>query len=150
MERDDIGVELRAMRVDDLDRVVELERAIFPNPWPRDFFKIDLHRPNSFNFVAELEGSVVGYIVAWGENELHLANLAVAPKSRRQGIGRKLVVACEGFARSVGARSLYLEVRESNMAARRFYENSGFVQICVRKSYYENGENAIIMNRNII
>ena len=82
------------MTDDDLDAVVALEQAVFSDPWQRSFFRADLHRPVGLMLVAEQDGRLLGYAVAWGGEETHIANLAVAPGERRQGIGTKLVRAC--------------------------------------------------------
>lgn len=133
------------MTDDDLDRVMELEDAIFPSPWRRSFFRADLGRQQGLCIVAEESGTVAGYAVAWGTDEVHLANLAVAPEGRRRGIARELMAEVLRFARLVGAGSVYLEVRVSNTAARAFYSGLGFVPTFTRKGYYENGEDALIM-----
>lgn len=133
------------MTDEDLDRVMELECAIFPNPWRRSFFRADLGRQQGLCIVADEAGAVQGYAVAWGTDEVHLANIVVAPESRRRGIARELMAAVLEYARSVGAVSVYLEVRVSNSAARTFYSGLGFVPTFTRKGYYENGEDALIM-----
>jgi ribosomal-protein-alanine N-acetyltransferase len=134
---------------DDLDRVLELEHAIFPNPWRRSFFRADIGRQQGLCIVADDGGQVVGYAVAWGTDEVHLANLAVAPEARRGGVGRTLMAEVLRYAASVGAASVYLEVRVSNAAARSFYAAHGFVPTFTRKGYYENGEDALIMERDV-
>ncbi len=128
---------------------MELEQAIFPNPWRRSFFRSDLGRQQGLCIVAEEGGQVVGYAVAWGTDELHIANFAVAPESRRRGVGRALMDEVLRFAAAAGARSAYLEVRVSNAAARLFYTTHGFVPTFTRKGYYENGEDALIMEREV-
>jgi len=133
----------------DLDQVMELEKAIFPNPWRRSFFLADINRPQGLSIVAEDEGVVLGYAVAWGTQETHLANLAVEEHERRQGIGGKLLDEVIAFARRSKANSLYLEVRISNTIARKFYSERGFVPTYQRKGYYENGEDAVIMEREV-
>ena len=137
------------MTEDDLDRVLELENAIFPNPWRRSFFKSDMVRPQGLSVVAELEGRVVGYAVAWGTDEVHLANLAVEQVLRNRGIGHELMQAVFAFAEEHHAESMYLEVRLSNKAARQFYGALGFVPTYLRKGYYENGEDAIVMEKDV-
>jgi ribosomal-protein-alanine N-acetyltransferase len=78
--------------------------------------------------------------VAPGESEL--LNLAVAPEWRSQGVGRDLVTA---LLRDHPV-TLYLEVREGNTVARKFYKSMGFQEVSVRKSYYESpAEAAIVM-----
>jgi ribosomal-protein-alanine N-acetyltransferase len=134
----------------DLDRVLELENATFSAPWRRSFFLSDINRPAGLSVVAEDEGLVLGYAVAWGSEEVHLANLAVAEERRGQGIGGRLLEAVLEFGRRRSALSVYLEVRASNVIARRFYSARGFVPTYLRKGYYENGEDAVIMERDAL
>ena len=136
------------MTEDDLDRVMELERAIFASPWRRSFFLSDISRPQGLSVVAEDEGIVLGYAVAWGTEEVHLANLAVWEDERGKGIGGSLLNEVIAFARRSKAESIYLEVRVSNTIARKFYAERGFVPTYTRKGYYENGEDAVIMERD--
>ncbi len=133
----------------DLDRVMELEKAIFPHPWRRSFFLSDINRPQGLSLVAEDDGVIFGYAVAWGTEETHLANLAVSDYERRKGIGSSLLDEVIAFARRSKANSIYLEVRVSNAIARKFYAGRGFVPTYLRKGYYENGEDAVIMERDV-
>ena len=133
----------------DLDRVVELEQQIFPNPWRRSFFLSDIYRPDCLCVVAEENEVVVGYLVAWGREEVHLANIAVAAEARNRGVGHQLMARLFQFSRDQGATSMYLEVRVSNTNARKFYAGLGFVPTYIRKGYYENGEDAVIMERPV-
>ena len=133
----------------DLDQVMELEKAIFASPWRRSFFLSDINRPQGLSVVAEEDGVILGYAVAWGTEETHLANLAVSERERCKGIGGKLLDEVVAFARRSKANSLYLEVRVSNTIARKFYSERGFVPTYLRKGYYENGEDAVIMERDV-
>ena len=133
----------------DLDSVMELEKAIFPNPWRRSFFLSDINRPQGMCVVAEDSGVILGYVVAWGTEEVHLANLAVAEFERCRGVGGQLLDEVFAFARQHRAESVYLEVRVSNTIARKFYSDRGFVPTYLRKGYYENGEDAVIMEREV-
>ncbi len=133
----------------DLDQVMDLERAIFPYPWRRSFFLSDLNRPKGFSIVADDGGFIIGYAVAWGTEETHLANLAVSEHERGKGIGAKLLDEVVAFAQRSKANSMYLEVRVSNTIARRFYAKRGFVPTYLRKGYYESGEDAVIMEKEI-
>jgi len=142
-------VELRQMKEEDLDRVAALEVSIFPEPWSRPCFETDGARKDLLRLVVEDEGVIVAYLVAWGVDQLHIANVAVVPEARRQGIAGRLMARAERFARERGLPSLYLEVRESNAAARAFYRHLGFMQTHVRQSYYANGEDAVIMERDV-
>jgi ribosomal-protein-alanine N-acetyltransferase len=138
------------MTEDDLDRVMDLENQIFASPWRRSFFRADIDRPAGMCIVAEDdEVGVVGYAVAWGTDEVHLANLAVVPEARRKGVGKQLLAAVIGYAGRAGAKSIYLEVRLSNTIARKFYAGYAFVPTYLRKGYYENGEDAVIMEKEL-
>jgi ribosomal-protein-alanine N-acetyltransferase len=142
-------VSIRPMAESDLDRVMELEKAIFASPWRRSFFVADINRPGGLCIVAVQEGMVDGYAVAWGGDELHLANLAVAALQRRKGIATLLLGAVLDHAQRRSTKSVYLEVRISNTGARQFYARHGFVPTYLRKGYYENGEDAVIMERDV-
>jgi [ribosomal protein S18]-alanine N-acetyltransferase len=143
-------VAVRPMSEADLDNVMELEKAIFAYPWRRSFFKSDIHRPAGLSAVAEEDGVILGYTVAWGAEEVHLANLAVAEAERGKGVGGMLLAEVISFAQRTNARSVYLEVRISNATARTFYSQRGFVPTYIRKGYYENGEDAVIMERDVL
>jgi ribosomal-protein-alanine N-acetyltransferase len=84
-------------------------------------------------------GFLVSRMVAEGETEL--LNLAVAPEFRRQGVARKLVESLLGES----PRVVYLEVRESNLAARKFYNYMGFQEVSSRLGYYQAPPEAAIV-----
>lgn len=94
--------------------------------------------------VAARDGRVEGFIVARSvaAGEWEIFNLAIAPEARRQGIGRRLL----GAVLALGQGEFSLEVRESNTAARRLYEQAGFEVVTKRLRYYSNSdESAIVM-----
>ncbi len=136
---------IRPMQEKDLDRVMQIEQRTFPNPWRRSFFLADMHRQDALCVIAENENGVAGYLVAWGRNEVHIANIAIAAELRNQGIGTELMKRALEFAKQQAAENVYLEVRVSNTGAQRFYRRFGFIPTYIRKGYYENGEDAIVM-----
>ena len=146
------GLVLRRATAEDLDAVVMIERVSFSDPpWSRRSFASLLDDPRVRFSVACLPSGggpvVAGYVVTWlVADEAELANLAVAPDRRRQGIGRYLLDAAMAEAVAGGAASLYLEVRESNVAARALYGARGFVAVGRRASYYRNpAEDALLL-----
>jgi ribosomal-protein-alanine N-acetyltransferase len=79
-------------------------------------------------------------------DEAHVTTFAVEPAWRRRKVGERLLVALLDIALARGAREATLEVRLSNVAARRLYEKYGFRPVGIRPRYYsDNGEDALIM-----
>lgn len=103
-------------------------------------------------FVAVDErGGVTGYVVAhFGADEGEILNLAVAPAERRRGTGRALVERVMVALREAGVRSVFLEVREANTAARRLYESVGFKPVGLRPNYYRRPTEAAVVLRAAI
>ena len=98
--------------------------------------------------MAELDGKLVGMIVVWLiVDEAHVATVATHPDHRRQGIGRRLLAHALRQIMQDGARSSFLEVRESNLAAQEMYRKFGYETTGRRRHYYrDNDEDAILMN----
>lgn len=137
----------------DLADVVAMERVCYSDPWPASSFA-SLPSNDRVCFVVAREanaGKLVGFAIAWHVmNEGELANLAVAPEHRRNGIGRALLEAVTTDALGRGTSELYLEVRESNNAARELYGAAGFDEVGRRKGYYRRpDEDALILRRTL-
>lgn len=140
---------IRRMTLEDVPAVVELDKVSFNLPWPERSFRFELtDNPASRCWVAEEDGRVVGMVVAWlFVDEAHIATIATHPDYRRQGIARKLLTYTLQAAMREGARSSFLEVRESNSSAQDLYRKFGYVEVGRRKRYYrDNDEDAILMN----
>ena len=98
--------------------------------------------------VGEVDGQIAGFIVARAVGpESEIENVAVAPGFRRQRIARQLVAAVIAQARQEDAAAIYLEVRESNAAARGLYSSFGFVESTRRPAYYRNPPEAAVVYR---
>jgi ribosomal-protein-alanine N-acetyltransferase len=145
-------VDIRPMKARDLDRVCEIEEEVFPMPWSRSAFEVELAPDRcAFPWVAELDGRVVAYLISWlVEDELHVGNIAVAPSLQGGGIGRDLFSYCLGRAVEQGVCRATLEVRVSNARAIALYESYGFIPVAIRKGYYsDSGEDAVVMLKTI-
>ena len=108
----------------------------------------ELFAPNSptrLALVIEQESSLLGFLIARSSREEHeIENIAISTLSQRQGLGTKLL---KGFMRIVDETrptKVFLEVRESNMAARALYSKLGFTQLGERKNYYRNPEESAL------
>jgi len=136
----------------DLPEVIALERICYGDPWPASAFASLPENARVFFTVARDVGRALwGYVVAWYVmDEGELANLAVAPAVREQGIGRALLDSMLDDARSREIAQIYLEVRESNFAARQLYASRGFEEVGKRKGYYRTPkEDALILRRTL-
>ena len=146
-----MSMTIRRMTLDDLPVVVELDKLSFTLPWPERSFRFELtDNPASRCWVVELDGKVVGMLVAWMlVDEAHIATLATHPDYRRQGIARKLLTYALRYMSKEGAVTSFLEVRESNLAAREMYRKFGYDEVGRRNHYYkDNSEDAILMTLN--
>lgn len=128
-----------------------IERAAFSDPWSAVQLRECLDAGLDF-LVADRDGRVVGYVVAVrAADEAEILNLCVAPAARRAGTGRALVRAILERVAAHGARAAYLEVRDSNHAARRLYEGEGFAPVGRRRDYYRRPvEDAIVLRSAIL
>jgi ribosomal-protein-alanine N-acetyltransferase len=144
------GITIRAMQVGDLSAVAAIEAASFSDAWPRSAFAELMPRGYARLRVAvAANGEVCGYCVlllAGGEGEI--ANIATHPAWRGLGVGRALLREALAAADEALAEAIFLEVRESNAAARALYAAQGFVQVGRRKQYYQQpAEDALVMRR---
>jgi len=140
------------MSVDDLDTVVEIERASFGTPWSRAAFRYEITQNKVARCLVARGGvGVVGYICCWEiGHEIHITNVAVHPAHRRQGLGRALVAGLLGEGRARGVRLAFLEVRPTNEDAMLLYEHLGFRVVGRRKGYYfDTGEDALVMEARL-
>ncbi len=139
---------IRRMTLEDVPAVHEIDSLSFSLPWPERSFRFEVsENPVSRGWVAEVDGRVVAMLVLWlTVDEAHIATIATHPDFRQQGIGERLMVAALQSARQEGARTAFLEVRASNVAAQNLYRKYGFVVSGRRPRYYkDNQEDAILM-----
>ena len=129
-----------------------MERACYPDPWPAAAFASLPDNPRVCFVVARDDANrLTGYAIAWHVlDEGELANLAVAPEARRKGVASALLSAVLADAAERGTTRIFLEVRESNAAARALYSARGFDEVGRRKGYYRLPvEDALILRRTL-
>lgn len=131
-----------------LSGVMEIERESFGDPWSEAGFVNEISNPLSHALAASEGAKVLGYAVAGRVlDEGHLLRLAVRPENRRQGIGAALAKAALARLEKEKCREVWLEVRASNAAGRKFYSSLGFRTRNLRKNYYSPpGEDAVVMS----
>ncbi len=140
---------IRKCRVEDLDKILEIERTSFPDPYDRSIFNHFLTiGPEGF-LVAERYGRIIGYVIfTIQRNYGVIVSIAVSPDERRRGIGSKLMEsALNELMRKV--KTVELQVSVKNREAIEFYRKYSFQQREIWRAYYPNGEDAILMSREI-
>lgn len=141
-------MKIRRMTLDDIPAVVALDKLSFTLPWPERSFRFELtDNPASRCWVVDLDGKIVGVIVAWLlVDEVHVATIATHPDHRRQGIAQELLTYALRYMSREGAVTSFLEVRENNLAAQEMYRKFGYEVTGRRKRYYrDTDEDAILM-----
>jgi ribosomal-protein-alanine N-acetyltransferase len=139
---------IEEMRLDDIAEVQAIERASFATPWPPQAYRSELETNRLASYlVARIAGGIVGYAGIWlMVDEAHITTFAVHPGWRRRRIGERLLLTVLDVAIDRGAREATLEVRLSNLPARRLYEKYGFRPVGLRPRYYtDDNEDALIM-----
>ena len=139
---------IRPMRVADLATVQLIERASFATPWPSQAYRRELETNRLAQYLVALVGDeIIAYGGIWlMVDEAHITTFAVHPRYRRRKIGERLLLALLDLAQDRRAREATLEVRLSNLPARRLYEKYGFRPVGIRPRYYsDNNEDALIM-----
>jgi ribosomal-protein-alanine N-acetyltransferase len=146
--RPSVRVTVELMKVDDLLEVQVIERESFTTPWPPHAYRQELENNRLAQYiVARCGDTIVGFAGIWLlVDEAHVTTFATRRSWRRQGIGDRLLLALLDLARTRGAHEATLEVRPSNIPARRLYEKYGFKVVGVRPRYYsDDNEDALIM-----
>jgi ribosomal-protein-alanine N-acetyltransferase len=146
--RPPVKLSVEPMQVGDIPAVHAIESASFPTPWPPYAFRGELETNRMAHYLVARAGSrLVAYAGIWlMVDEAHVTTFAVLPAYRRRGIGGRLLSELIELAAQLGATVVTLEVRLSNAAARRLYQQFGFRPVGVRPRYYsDNGEDALIL-----
>jgi len=144
------GLEISKLRRRDLrSGVLAIEAASYPRPWSRGVFESEIEQMKSGqrNYVVGRRGrDIVGYAGLWfAADEAHVTNVAVDPAEQRMGIASRLLLVQADEAIGRGYPAWTLEVRVSSVGAQELYRHFGFGPAGVRKKYYENTEDAIVM-----
>ena len=140
-------VTFRCCKNRDMPAIMEIDRESFFDPWSAATWQRELNSPIACWIVEETEGAVVGYAGIWiVAGEAQVMRVAVQKAMRNRGLGLALTQALIRKAWDAAVEAVTLEVRESNLAARKVYERCGFVSGGVRPDYYsDTHEGAVIM-----
>ncbi len=144
---------IEPMRRKHLRYVMPIEEGAYPKSWSRSVFESELDQVRCGSrcyLVGCMDKRVVGYAGLWfvddpDGNQAHVTNIVVDPDRRRQGIATQMLLALAETAITRGCVAWTLEVRASSEGAIDLYRRFGFAPAGVRRRYYENSEDAIVM-----
>lgn len=141
---------IREFRRPDIKKVLEIEMSSFSDPYPSNIL-VEIYNLGAGFLVAQEDNSIVGYIIFWirFEDEGHIISIAVDEKHRRKGIASKLVETTMEIFKKYSVKTIKLEVRVENKGAQKFYKKLGFVERKVLEKYYEDFEDAVIMDKKL-
>ncbi len=143
-------MKVRKYTTADFSELYEIEKEAFSDFWSEKAMEEELSSKQAHYYVAEEDGEILGYIGFWTVfDEAEIMKVAVRKTARKNGVGNALIKASFDEAREMGAKKMLLEVRESNLPARRLYEKNGFISYNIREKYYEGKENAILYKKNL-
>ena len=149
-----VTISFESMKRRHLRQIMRIERQVYPRPWSHAVFvnEIGASRDERFYMVAKVGKRIVGYggvmrstDAVTGEPSAHVTNIAVDPGYHRLRLGTCLMVELVHAAQVWSSTCLTLEVRFNNVAAQELYKRFGFLQEGVRKRYYENRDDALVM-----
>ena len=132
-----------------LPQIEQIEQECFSVPWTREQLSSQLDENRHVFLAAVADGRVLGYVgMMYVLDEGYIANVAVAPEARRQGVGRALIAELLRRADELELAFVTLEVRPSNSAAIALYSGFGFEPVGRRKNYYDKpSEDALLMTK---
>ena len=137
------------MRRRHLRRVLDIEEVVYPRPWTNRTFVSELAQMRAgtrYYLVAYVGDVMAGYAgLMFSGDDAHVTNIAVDPAFQGRGIATEMMLDLSILAHDRGCTAMTLEVRHTNTAAQTLYRRFGFVPAGVRKRYYENTDDAIIM-----
>jgi tRNA threonylcarbamoyladenosine biosynthesis protein TsaB len=142
------AIRLRKANPGDAALLGGLHQATMPRAWETGFFQQIVTGPGGFAVVAEANGAALGFVLGRvAADEAEILSIGVLAAYRQNGVGARLLREAAARAGTLGATTLFLEVAEDNLSARRLYEAHGLGPAGRRRNYYgdEGGGDAILL-----
>lgn len=143
-------IKISKMNIDDLNKILPVLLTEFDDFWNYNIFKSELENENSKYVVAKNNDEIVGFAGIWiSIDEAHVTNIVTKKYLRKNGIGSTLLEELINLSKNLNLVSITLEVNENNLDAIKLYEKFGFEKLGIRKKYYNNTDNALIMTKKL-
>ena len=142
---------IRPWKYEDILRISEMEKECFPKePWSFKMLASSFDTESFTGLIAEDGGEVLGYGgITVAADSADIENVAVTEAYRRGGVATAILNALCNGAKEKGAEKVFLEVRVSNSAAMSLYLKNGFKGVYARTRYYSDGEDCLVMVREL-
>lgn len=141
-----MDIKISKMTLSHLHEIKDILIPDFDDFWTYTIFETELKNPNSQYFIAKLDDEIVGFAGIWNVlDEMHITNIVTKTSKRHMGIASKLLEKLIETSKTKPATLLTLEVNSTNTNAIKLYEKYNFKKVGLRKNYYGQNENAIIM-----
>ena len=142
---------IRNIEKNDIPRLVLLEEELLKETVGEEMLGAELHNKFARFYVATFNGIVIGYLSCWMvEETVDIINVVIDKDYQHQGFGQALFSQMEEEAKANNCTNIMLEVKETNLKAIKFYQKQGYEQISIRKNYYQDHTNALIMKKVIL
>ena len=140
---------IRYASSNDFDKIYEIEKRVFSNPWSKESIKNELDNDSkSLNLISEIDGQLMGYFFSHMiSNEVHILNIAIDVSFQHRGNGEDFFN--QIFKKYLEYANVFLEVKRTNLPAINLYHKFGFEEIDIRKMYYSDGQDAVVMSRKV-
>lgn len=144
------NVKIYKMTIADLDAISDILFSDFDDFWNVSTLKSELQNPNSQYIIAKLNNEIVGFGGIWkAVDDIHITDIVVKKIFRRQKIGSILLEQLISLTKQQNITSITLEVNSNNIPAQKLYEKFGFKRVGLRKKYYNNTNDAVIMTKDL-
>lgn len=140
------NLKISNMTISDFEIISPILLTDFDDFWSPEILKSELSNKDSYYIVAKVNTEIVGFAGIWKSvDDIHITNIVVKKSFRKNGIGSLLLQKLISVTNKLGYKELTLEVNSSNLPAKKLYLKFGFKELGIRKKYYNNTDDAIIM-----
>ena len=142
-------MKIRKANLSDLSLIHQIEKRVFSDSWTKELIKQELIKSsNALIIISEINGKVMGYFFSHiFKDEVHILNIAIDIPFQHQGLGKQLLDKI--MKKYLKEADVFLEVKRTNFPAINLYLSFGFKEIDIRRGYYIDGQDAVIMSRKV-
>ncbi|MEC7596475.1 MAG: ribosomal protein S18-alanine N-acetyltransferase [Pseudomonadota bacterium] len=139
-----INTSFNKLSLKEIDSVVSVEKDSSEYPWTKKQLSESIANSNNLNYILVLESKIIGYIITMPSiDSADILNIVIHKDFKRKGFGSSLIVEISKVLSQKKIKTIFIEVRKSNLSAISFYLSLGFKEISIRKNYYSKNSNKL-------